>query len=63
MVTRGTLDAAAFSRHFVANPDLPRRIRKGFPLSPHDRATFYTFDAHSYAPMSAENRPFRTTKQ
>jgi N-ethylmaleimide reductase len=48
IVASGTLDAIAFGRHFVANPDLPRRIREGLPLAPYDRSTFYTFDARGY---------------
>jgi N-ethylmaleimide reductase len=48
IVASGTLDAVAFGRHFVANPDLPRRIREGLPLARHDRRTFYTFDARGY---------------
>ena len=47
-VAGGIVDAVAFGRHFVANPDLPRRIREGLPLTKHDRSTFYTFDAHGY---------------
>ncbi|KAF8302568.1 putative NADPH2 dehydrogenase chain OYE2 [Clavulina sp. PMI_390] len=30
-----------FGRAFIANPDLPVRIRKGIPLNPYNRATFY----------------------
>jgi N-ethylmaleimide reductase len=44
----GTADAVAFGRHFIANPDLPRRIQEGLPLADYDRNTFYTFDAHGY---------------
>ena len=47
-VASGLLDAVAFGRHFVANPDLVRRIRHGSPLNRYDRTTFYTFDAHGY---------------
>lgn len=32
----------AFGRYFIANPDLPFRIRKGILLTPYDRTTFYT---------------------
>jgi N-ethylmaleimide reductase len=53
IVKRGTADAVAFGRHFVSNPDLPRRIREGFPLSPYDRSTFYTFDARGYTDYPA----------
>jgi N-ethylmaleimide reductase len=41
-------DAVAFGRHFVANPDLPLRIREGLALTPYDRDTFYTFDSVGY---------------
>ncbi len=53
VVGRGTLDAVAFGRHFIANPDLPRRIREGLPLAPHNRSTFYTFDAKGYTDYPA----------
>lgn len=48
IVASGTVDAVAFGRYFVSNPDLPLRIREGLPLSPYDRETFYTFDEHGY---------------
>ena len=47
-VEDGVLDAVVFGRYFVSNPDLPRRIRQGLPLTPYDRKTFYTFDARGY---------------
>lgn len=47
-VTRGAADAVAFGRAFIANPDLPDRIRRGAGLNPHDRATFYGGDARGY---------------
>ena len=53
IVSHGTLDAVAFGRHFVANPDLPRRIREGLPLTKYDRSTFYTFSAHGYTDYPA----------
>ena len=48
MVESGHADAVAFGRHFISNPDLPRRIREQLPLAQYDRNTFYTFDAHGY---------------
>ncbi len=48
IVEKGYADAVTFGRHFISNPDLPRRIREGLPLAPHDHNTFYTFDAHGY---------------
>jgi N-ethylmaleimide reductase len=47
-VDSGLLDAVAFGRYFVANPDLVRRIRDSLPLNDYDRATFYTFGAEGY---------------
>ena len=38
----------AFGRQFIANPDLPKRIKLGLPLNRYDRSTFYGFDAHGY---------------
>ena len=37
----GHADAIAFGRIFISNPDLPRRLREGYPLTPYNRATFY----------------------
>jgi len=47
-VRAGDADLVAFGRYFVANPDLPERIRLGLPLNAYDRDTFYTFDARGY---------------
>jgi N-ethylmaleimide reductase len=48
IVEKGDADLVAFGRHFLANPDLPKRIKLGLPLNAYDRATFYTFDFHGY---------------
>jgi N-ethylmaleimide reductase len=53
IVAAGTLDAVAFGRHFISNPDLPRRIREHLPLADYDRGTFYTFDARGYTDYAA----------
>jgi N-ethylmaleimide reductase len=34
--------------YFVANPDLPLRLREGLPLNAYDRATFYGGDERGY---------------
>ena len=44
----GHADAVAFGRSFVANPDLPDRIRAGAALTPFDRSTAYGGGAHGY---------------
>ena len=41
-------DAIAFGRMFIANPDLPDRIRQDAPLNSYHRATFYGGDAEGY---------------
>jgi N-ethylmaleimide reductase len=41
-------DAIAFGRIFISNPDLPRRLRHGFPLTPYNRATFYGGEKTGY---------------
>ncbi len=44
----GDADLVAFGRDFIANPDLPRRLRLGLPLNAYDRDTFYGGDARGY---------------
>ncbi|KAF9266161.1 FMN-linked oxidoreductase [Marasmius fiardii PR-910] len=34
-------DLVPFGRRFLANPDLPYRLRHDIPLNPYDRSTFY----------------------
>ena len=41
IVAEGGADLVAFGRHFIANPDLPERLRKRLPLNAYDRSTFY----------------------
>jgi N-ethylmaleimide reductase len=40
-VVSGQVDAVAFGRLFIANPDLPARIQRGAELNQYNRATFY----------------------
>jgi N-ethylmaleimide reductase len=47
-VASGVASLIAFGRHFIANPDLPERIKLGLPLNKYDRSTFYAFDARGY---------------
>ena len=44
----GHADAVAFGRSFIANPDLPDRIRAGAALTPFDRSTAYGGGAQGY---------------
>lgn len=41
-IAAGAVDAVAFGTAFLANPDLPARIRRGAPLNEPDPATFYS---------------------
>ncbi|KJK18137.1 NADH:flavin oxidoreductase [Burkholderiaceae bacterium 16] len=41
IVASGDADLVAFGRHFIANPDLPERLRRKLPLNPYDRDTFF----------------------
>ena len=52
-IAEGLVDAVAFGRYFVSNPDLVRRIREHLPLGEYDRDTFYTFDARGYTDYPA----------
>jgi N-ethylmaleimide reductase len=47
-IAAGHANAIAFGRIFISNPDLPRRLRHGFPLTPYNRATFYGGEAQGY---------------
>jgi 2,4-dienoyl-CoA reductase-like NADH-dependent reductase (Old Yellow Enzyme family) len=44
----GEADAISFGRGFLANPDLPYRIRKALPLAPDDIETWYTQGPEGY---------------
>jgi N-ethylmaleimide reductase len=45
IIEAGHADLVAFGRHFIANPDLPERLRLNLPLNTYDRSTFYGGDA------------------
>ncbi|BDI06268.1 alkene reductase [Sphaerotilus microaerophilus] len=44
----GQGEAVSFARHFIANPDLPERLRQGQPLARFDRRTLYTAGVAGY---------------
>lgn len=53
----GWADLIAFGRPFVANPDLPERLRTGATLTPHDRDTLFGGNARGltdYPRLSAK---------
>ena len=45
----GQGDAVSFARHFIANPDLVERLRKGLPLARFDRKTLYSPGPEGYS--------------
>ncbi len=45
-IRQGWTDLVAFGRPFVANPDLPARLRADAPLNPLDRTTLFGGGAH-----------------
>lgn len=48
-VAAGEVDAVAFARSFIANPDLVERFRRGAPLAEADPTTFYGGGENGYA--------------
>jgi len=52
-IKEGKVDAIAFGVDFLANPDLPARIKAGAPLNPPDPATFYTAGPAGYTDYPA----------
>ncbi len=47
-VESGAVDAVAFGRWFISNPDLPKKISQNLPLTKYDRTTFYGGGAKGY---------------
>lgn len=54
-IAAGQADAIAFGRIFISNPDLPRRLAHGYPLTPYNRATFYSGEATGYTDYPAHD--------
>ncbi len=52
-IANNAADLIAYGIPFIANPDLPERIRRNAPLNPADMATFYTPGAQGYTDYPA----------
>jgi N-ethylmaleimide reductase len=48
IVESGVADFVAFARWFSSNPDLPERLRNGWPLTPYKREAFWGGDERGY---------------
>ncbi|MEV0503377.1 alkene reductase, partial [Streptomyces spectabilis] len=53
LIEDGTADLVSYGALFLANPDLPARLRAGGPFNEPDRATFYGGDAKGYTDYPA----------
>lgn len=47
-IESGTLDAIAFDRYFISNPDLPERLCVDIALTLYDLTAFYGGGAKGY---------------
>jgi N-ethylmaleimide reductase len=47
-IASGTLAAVAFGHHFISNPDLVDRVRRGLPLVEPNASTFYSPGPRGY---------------
>jgi N-ethylmaleimide reductase len=52
-IAEGHADIIAFGRIFISNPDLPSRLQHGYPLTPYNRATFYSGEDKGYTDYPA----------
>lgn len=53
LLDQGLIDAAAFGRTYIANPDLAERLRAGAPLNPQRPELFYGGGAEGYTDYPA----------
>ncbi|WFP49427.1 alkene reductase [Methylomonas sp. EFPC3] len=59
-IASGDADAVSFGKHFIANPDLPHRLKTGAALTPFDASTFYLYgeagpsEGYTDYPLSAD---------
>jgi len=58
----GEIDAAAYGRYFISNPDLPERLKHKRELNMYDRDTFYVQGPKGYTDYPAWEEVQGTTK-
>ena len=52
-IAEGRTDLVVFGRKFIANPDLPERLRAGEPLNEPNQKTFYGGGSEGYTDYPA----------
>jgi N-ethylmaleimide reductase len=62
LVAEGLVDAVAFGRPFIANPDLPERFAAGAELTEPDPRTFYGHGSEGYTDYPALGATTTTTR-
>jgi N-ethylmaleimide reductase len=48
IIAKGDADLVAIGRMFTSNPNLPSRLKNGYPLTPYDRSAFWGGTERSY---------------
>jgi len=48
ILQKGDADLVAFGRYFTSNPDLPKRLKMNFPLTPYVRDAFWGGNETNY---------------
>jgi N-ethylmaleimide reductase len=57
LINAGLIDAVAFGRKFIANPDLPQRFKIGAQLNEANPETFYANGEEGYTDYPLLNEP------
>ena len=52
VLKEGRADLVSFGSPFISNPDFPRRMKEGIPLTEPDNNTFYSADEKGYTDYS-----------
>ncbi len=60
-LAKGWADLIAFGRPFIANPDLPQRLRQGMALNAPDKATFFGGGAEGFTDYPVAEAAAQTT--
>jgi N-ethylmaleimide reductase len=57
IIQKGDADLVAFGRFYSSNPDLPLRLKNGYPLTPYRRDAFWGGTEHFYNDFPRYERP------